>query len=179
VTSGRLKYWLPAGVFVFLVVVLAIGLTLDPRRVPSPLIGEPAPAFQLARLSNPSSQFSPTDMHGKVWVLNVWASWCVSCRAEHEVMKQLAAQKIAPIVGLNYKDKPTDAREWLADLGNPYTMSVMDLDGRVGIDWGVYGVPETFLIDRLGVVRYKYIGPVDHSALTKVLIPKIKSLQES
>lgn len=174
--AGTLKYWLPAGVFVFLVVVLAKGLYLDPRRVPSPLIGKPAPAFQLAELSHPGTRFGPEDMRGKVWLLNVWASWCVSCREEHEVMKELAEKHLVPIVGLNYKDQPDQARQWLENWGNPYVTSVMDRDGRVGINWGVYGVPETFLIDRQGVIRYKYIGPVDYSALTEILIPKIESL---
>lgn len=174
--KGKLKFWLPAGIFGVLAVVLAVGLTLDPREVPSPLIDEPAPQFQLARLSNPDTRFAPADMQGKVWVLNVWASWCVSCRAEHEVLKQLAAEGLAPIVGLNYKDRPEDARQWLANLGDPYDLSVIDFDGRAGIDWGVYGVPETFVIDQQGVIRYKHIGPVDFPDLTRILIPKIKSL---
>lgn len=173
---GGLKFWLPAGVFLLLTTVLAVGLTLNPREVPSPLVGKPAPEFQLARLSDPDATFEPGDMRGRVWVLNVWASWCVACRTEHEVLRELADQNLAPIVGLNYKDKPDDARQWLDDLGDPYTMSVMDHDGRTGIDWGVYGVPETFVIDSEGIVRYKHIGPVDFTALTQVLIPRIKSL---
>ncbi len=175
---GKLKFWLPAGLFVILAAVLAIGLTLDPRRVPSPLVDKPAPSFQLARLWEPDTQFSTEDMRGKVWVLNVWASWCVGCREEHEVLQQLANENLAPIVGLNYKDKPENARQWLNDLGNFFELSVMDRDGRVGIDWGVYGVPETFIIDRQGIIRYKHIGPVDYPALTQTLIPKIKSLVE-
>jgi len=176
VKSGRLKFWLPAGIFAVLALLLAVGLTLDPKEVPSPLIDKPAPAFELARLGDPQARFSPADMQGQVWVLNVWASWCVSCRAEHEVLQALADQDLVPIVGLNYKDKPGNARQWLADLGDPYTLSVMDREGRAGIDWGVYGVPETFLIDRQGVIRYKHIGPVDFPALSDTLIPKIKSL---
>ncbi|MEJ2237404.1 MAG: DsbE family thiol:disulfide interchange protein [Gemmatimonadales bacterium] len=176
--KGKLKFWLPAGIFVVLTVVLGIGLTLDPREVPSPLIDEPAPPFQLSRLSDPATSFAPADMRGKVWVLNVWASWCVSCRAEHEVLKVLAAEKLVPIVGLNYKDRPQDARQWLDRLGDPYELSVMDNDGRAGIDWGVYGVPETFIIDQQGTIRYKHIGPVDLPALTQVLIPKIKTLTQ-
>lgn len=161
-----------------LAVVLGIGLTLDPTKVPSPLIGKPAPAFELALLSDPDTEFNSRDMRGKVWVLNVWASWCVPCREEHAVLQQLADRNIAPIVGLNYKDKPGNARRWLDDLGNFYALSVMDRDGRVGIDWGVYGVPETFIVDRRGVIRYKHIGPVDFPALTRTLIPKIESLVE-
>lgn len=175
---GKLKYWLPAGLFVILAAVLAVGLTLDPRRVPSPLIDKAAPSFQLARLWEPDTQFSTEDMRGEVWVLNVWASWCVGCREEHEVLQQLADEDLAPIVGLNYKDKPENAKQWLNELGNFFALSVMDRDGRVGIDWGVYGVPETFIIDRQGIIRYKHIGPVDYPALTQTPIPKIKSLIE-
>jgi cytochrome c biogenesis protein CcmG/thiol:disulfide interchange protein DsbE len=176
VNRGRLKFWLPVGAFVLLTVVLGIGLTLNPKEVPSPLIGKPAPSFELARLSDPDARFSPADMRGQVWLLNVWASWCVSCRAEHQVLERLAAQNLVPIVGLNYKDKPGDARQWLNNFGDPYAASVMDRDGRVGIDWGVYGVPETFLVDRSGIIRYKHIGPVSPEALDSILIPKIKAL---
>lgn len=175
---GRLKFWLPAALFVVLAAVLAVGLTLNPREVPSPLIDKPAPAFELTRLADPGSSFSPADMRGRVWVLNVWASWCVACRDEHEVLKALANEDLAPIVGLNYKDKPENARQWLSDLGDPYLMSVMDRDGRVGIDWGVYGVPETFIIDQQGMIRYKHIGPIDFPALSETVIPTIRSLIE-
>ncbi|MDZ7842197.1 MAG: DsbE family thiol:disulfide interchange protein [Gammaproteobacteria bacterium] len=173
---GRLKYWLPAALFVILAGVLGIGLTLDPSRVPSPLVGKPAPTFELARLHEPETRFSSDEMRGRVWVLNVWASWCVGCREEHEVLQRLADENLAPIVGLNYKDKPGNARGWLNDHGDFFALSVMDRDGRVGIDWGVYGVPETFIIDRDGVIQYKHIGPVDYPALTQTVIPKIKSL---
>lgn len=176
--TGKLKFWIPIGAFVVLTVVLGVGLTLDPKEVPSPLIGEPAPGFELARLSDPDSKFTPADMRGKVWLLNVWASWCVSCRAEHKVLERLAEQDLVPIVGLNYKDRPGDARQWLDNFGDPYFTSVMDPDGRVGIDWGVYGVPETFLIDQAGVIRYKHIGPVSFDALANILIPRIKSLTQ-
>lgn len=175
---GKLKYWLPAGLFVVLAGVLGIGLTLDPREVPSPLIDKAAPPFRLALLSNPGSEFSPADMKGEVWVLNVWASWCVACREEHEVLQRLADENLAPIVGLNYKDKPENARQWLDNMGDFYALSVMDRDGRAGIDWGVYGVPETFVIDRRGMIRYKHIGPVDFPTLTGTVIPKINSLIE-
>lgn len=178
-SAGRLKYWLPAGLFVILVVVLGIGLTLNSEEVPSPLIGKAAPAFELPLLSDPNARFSPADMAGQVWVLNVWASWCVACREEHEILQQLADENIAPIVGLNYKDKPENARQWLDNMGNFYALSVMDRDGRAGIDWGVYGVPETFIIDPEGRIQYKHIGPVDAAALRNTLIPKIRSLAES
>lgn len=175
---GKLKYWLPAGLFLALAIVLAMGLTLNPREVPSPLIGKPAPAFQLAQLWDPDAVFSPQDMQGKVWVLNVWASWCVGCREEHEVLQQLADEDLVPIVGLNYKDKPENAKQWLNELGNFFALSVMDRNGRAGIDWGVYGVPETFIIDHRGIIRYKHIGPMDYPALTETVIPTIKSLIE-
>lgn len=178
-STGRWKFWLPAGAFVALLAVLGVGLTLDSRKVPSPLIDKPAPGFELARLAAPEQRFQPADLKGQVWVLNVWASWCVSCRAEHEVMKELADRDLVPVVGLNYKDKPDNARAWLARLGDPYTLSVMDRDGRAGIDWGVYGVPETFVIDRQGVIRYKHIGPVDFPALTQTLIPHIQKLVDT
>jgi len=172
----KLKFWLPAGLFVILAILLAVGLTLNPREVPSPLIGRAAPQFQLTLLSDADRQFSPNDMLGQVWVLNVWASWCVACREEHEVLRQLASENIAPIVGLNYKDEPDNARQWLADLGDPYLLSVSDQEGRAGIDWGVYGVPETFIIDRQGRIQYKHIGPVDIHALRETLIPTLRAL---
>ena len=170
------RFLIPLAVFLLLAVFLAIGLSLNPREVPSPLIDKPAPEFSLAQLRNPERKLSLQELRGQVWMLNVWASWCVSCRDEHRVLQALADQNLVPIVGLNYKDKPGNARQWLADLGDPYTVSVIDREGRAGIDWGVYGVPETFLIDRQGVIRYKHIGPVDFSALSEKLIPKIKSL---
>lgn len=174
-----MKFWLPAAGFVILAALLAVGLTLNPREVPSPLIGKPAPEFELAQLSNPDAVFGPEAMRGKVWLLNVWASWCVSCRAEHQVLEQLAARNLVPIVGLNYKDRPADAKRWLQNFGDPYAMSVMDHDGRVGIDWGVYGVPETFLVDQTGIIRYKRIGPVTEEFLKDTLIPRIESLTET
>lgn len=169
-------YLLPAFVFMVVAAFLYRGLALDPRKVPSPLIDKPAPEFQLPVLQNESAMLAPADMAGKVWLLNVWASWCVSCRAEHEVLKALARQELAPIIGLNYKDHPTNARQWLRDLGDPYTASIVDADGKTGIDWGVYGVPETFVIDRKGIVRYKHIGPVSARDLRDTIIPLINKL---
>jgi cytochrome c biogenesis protein CcmG/thiol:disulfide interchange protein DsbE len=170
------RFLLPLGIFVLLVVLLAIGLTMDPKRVPSPLIDKPAPAFTLPMLHNQQSSFSPEDFKGKVWVLSVWASWCVSCRAEHEFIKQLADMQLANVVGLNYKDDPKDGLRWLDAFGNPYYLSVVDRDGRVGIDWGVYGVPETFIIDKEGIIRHKQIGPVTAESLRDEVVPMIKSL---
>jgi cytochrome c biogenesis protein CcmG/thiol:disulfide interchange protein DsbE len=151
---------IPLGVFAVLVVFLAIGLTRDPREVPSPLIGKAAPAFTAPRLQAPEQAFSGKDMLGKVWLFNVWASWCVACREEHPVLMEFAKTKTVPLIGLDYKDKAVDGLKWLARFGDPYDLSVTDQDGRIGINFGVYGVPETFLIDKQGVIRYKHIGPV-------------------
>jgi cytochrome c biogenesis protein CcmG, thiol:disulfide interchange protein DsbE len=173
------KFVIPLAIFVALLAFLFVGLTLNPREVPSPFIGKPAPSFELAELHTPDKRFARKDMAGKVWMLNVWASWCVACREEHPVLVELAKQKTIPVVGLNYKDKPEEAKAWLKQFGDPYTVSVTDLDGRVGIDYGVYGVPETFLIDRQGVIRYKQIGPVTPEALEKKILPLARELEKS
>jgi cytochrome c biogenesis protein CcmG/thiol:disulfide interchange protein DsbE len=171
-----LKYIIPLAIFAVLVVFLGIGLTKDPRTVPSPFIGKPAPAFTLSMLHEPAASFSPDQMKGKVWLLNVWASWCVSCKVEHPILNEMNRQGVVPIVGLNYKDQRADASKWLAQNGNPYTFSISDLDGRVGIDYGVYGAPETFVIDKQGVIRYKQIGPITPEALDKTILPLLKQL---
>lgn len=163
-------------VFVLLVGLLARGLRLDPREVPSPLIGQPAPAFQLPRLDDPQARLSPQDLRGKVWLLNVWASWCVSCQQEHPLLVSLARSGQVPLYGLNYKDQRDAARAWLARHGNPYVQSLSDTDGLVGIDYGVYGVPETFVIDKAGVIRHKHIGPVTPQALRDTLLPLVEKL---
>lgn len=172
----KAKFLVPLVLFLVLVGFLGYGLTLDPREVPSPLVDKPAPEFRLATLAAPEKRLGLADMRGQVWLLNVWASWCVSCRQEHPVLMEMAHDKVVPLVGLNYKDKRPDALGWLEQHGNPYTASVVDADGRVGIDFGVYGVPETFLIDRNGVIRYKVIGPVTREAVRDVLLPKIAEL---
>ena len=174
-----LKYIVPLAIFAILVVFLGIGLTKDPRKVPSPFIGKPAPAFTLSMLHEPGASFAPEQMRGKVWLLNVWASWCVSCRVEHPLLVELGRQKVVPIIGLNYKDRAAEGREWLVQHGDPYTLSVVDADGRVGIDWGVYGVPETFVIDKAGVIRYKHIGPVTPEALQQKILPLVRKLQQA
>ena len=171
------RYLLPLIVFVVLVGFLAMGLNLNPREVPSPLIDKPAPAFKLARLDAPDKQVSLQDMQGKVWLLNVWASWCVACRVEHPLLVELAGSGAVPIYGLNYKDQPDAASAWLGKHGNPYTASLVDADGRVGIDYGVYGVPETFLIDRQGTIRFKHIGPVTEEVLNRKILPMIEKLR--
>ena len=161
-----------------LFVILAIGLGRDPHEVPSPLINKPAPAFQLAQLKNPNQTFSAEQMKGKVWLLNVWASWCFSCREEHPYLIQYAKSGVVPIYGLNTKDKRKDALAWLAELGDPYVLSVSDLDGRVGIDYGVYGAPETYLIDREGVIRFKYIGPITPDVWQGKFLPFLERLKK-
>lgn len=185
-------YLIPLGLFVALVVFLAVGLTRDPREIPSPLVGKPAPAFSLPVLVGDQS-FSPADMKGKVWLFNVWATWCVACREEHPLLVAFAKQSQVPVVGLSYKEiQPQDlasgpltqaqqmqlARErslrFLQRQGDPYTLSVLDLDGRVGIDYGVYGVPETYLIDRDGIIRYKRVGPLTPQILQDTLLPLIQ-----
>ncbi len=172
------KALIPLGIFVVLVVFLAIGLTLDPKEVPSPLIDKPAPLFSAPRLHEPTQQFNSKDMLGKVWLLNVWASWCVACRQEHPVLMEFAKTKTLPIVGLDYKDKEADGLKWLGRYGDPYDLSVSDKEGRIGIDFGVYGVPESFLIDKTGVIRYKQIGPVTEAALREKIVPMIRELQK-
>jgi cytochrome c biogenesis protein CcmG/thiol:disulfide interchange protein DsbE len=171
-----MRFW-PFVAFVVLAVFLYIGLGLNPHEVPSPLINKPAPAFTLPQLHDTSKRFSSQDMKGQVWMLNVWASWCVSCREEHPVLMSLARQNIVPIYGLDYKDKNEDGEAWLRNGGNPYTLVATDADGRVGIDYGVYGVPETYVIDKQGVIRYKQIGAVTHQSLQEKILPLIAELQ--
>jgi cytochrome c biogenesis protein CcmG/thiol:disulfide interchange protein DsbE len=171
------RFLIPLGAFVLLVGFLYVGLRLNPREVPSPLVGKPAPDFTLARLDSPSDQFSSVSMHGKVWMLNVWASWCVACREEHALLVDIARQGKYNIVGLDYKDQAADAKQWLQQFGNPYQLAIMDPDGRVGIDYGVYGVPETFIIDKLGVVRHKVIGPITPDIMTRTVAPMIAELE--
>ena len=171
-----LKFLIPMGIFLVLVLFLGAGLKLDPKEVPSPLIGKPAPAFALARLDDPAQTIRRDDLLGQVWMLNVWASWCVACREEHPLLVEFAKSKMLPIYGLNYKDQRAAGQKWLADFGNPYTASLTDLDGRVGIDYGVYGVPETFIIDRQGVVRFKQIGPVTPEVIRTKIEPLVRQL---
>jgi cytochrome c biogenesis protein CcmG/thiol:disulfide interchange protein DsbE len=166
----------PLVVFLGLVWFLAAGLWLDPKEVPSPLIGKPAPAFTLTRLDDAAQSIRREDMLGKVWMLNVWASWCVACREEHPVLVEFARKKLLPIYGLNYKDERAAGLKWIANFGNPYDASLFDQDGRVGIDFGVYGVPETFIIDREGVVRFKQIGPVTPEVLRDRIEPLVRKL---
>ncbi|MBS1196556.1 MAG: periplasmic protein thiol/disulfide oxidoreductase DsbE [Proteobacteria bacterium] len=192
------RFLWPLAIFVLLLVLLAAGLKLvDQRELPSPLVGKPAPAFRLARLEDPEKSFSPQEMQGQVWLLNVWASWCVSCNREHAKLLLFVGK--VPVVGLNYKEVRGDAGievsrlsseaerqlaseravKWLRENGNPYVASVLDLDGRVGIDYGVYGVPETFIIDRQGIIRFKQVGPLTPETIEQKILPLLSELQGS
>ena len=170
------KMWWTLGVFVALVLLLAVGLRLNPREVPSPLIGKPAPAFELPLLMDPDKKFSEKTMLGKVWILNVWASWCPPCLVEHPVVTQVSRSGMAPVVGLNYKDKREDALPWLKRNGDPFQLVAFDANGRIGIDYGVYGVPETYIIDRQGVIRYKHIGPITADVVKNDMEPLVRKL---
>ena len=169
------RVWLPLG-FLALLVLLGIGLKLNPREVPSPLIGKPAPPFELPLLHEPDKRFTQKDMLGSVWVLNVWASWCPPCLQEHPVVTELS--KSVAVIGLNYKDAREDALPWLRKNGDPYRLSVYDAAGRIAMDYGVYGVPETYVIDQRGVIRYKHIGPLTPEVARQKLEPLLKELRE-
>lgn len=174
----RLSHILPVVLVLGLLAMLGVGLTLDPRKVPSPLIDKPAPAYSLPRLHQPDQLISQENLLGQVHLVNVWASWCVACREEHAQIKQLATDYKITIVGLNYKDEPADALAWLERFGDPYSVVAVDQAGRVGIDWGVYGVPETFIVDAKGSIRYKHIGPIRPADVTEVILPKLRELAE-
>ena len=171
------KFLIPLAGFVVLAIFLGRGLSLDPKEIPSPLIDKPAPVFSLSQLDKPGEMIGTAQLRGKVWMLNVWASWCVACRDEHPLLVEFSKSAVVPIYGLNYKDQREPALAWLQQLGNPYTASIFDENGRVGIDFGVYGVPETFVIDKQGIVRYKKTGPVTQETIEKFIVPLVKKLQ--
>ncbi|SAL28873.1 redoxin domain-containing protein [Caballeronia sordidicola] len=171
------RFLLPLILFAGLSVVLAASLSNDPRRLPSAFIGKRAPAFDLPRLDTPGRNLSPDALRGHVWIMNVWASWCESCRDEHALLISLAGRNVVPIYGLDYKDEPEAARQWLRQAGNPYIASMADRSGQTGIDYGVYGVPETFVIDRQGVIRFKRSGPLTQTALDTQILPLVQKLQ--
>lgn len=173
----RLASYIPLAAFLGMAVFLGIGLTKDPREVPSPLIGKPVPQFSLPAVKGRILGLSNTDLKGEVALVNVFASWCVACREEHPILIELGKTGVVPIHGLNYKDKPDDAKAWLDELGDPYTRTGADISGRVGIEWGVYGVPETFVVDRNGLIAYKQIGPITPKVLEQTLLPLIRKLQ--
>ena len=158
---------------------LAVGLTLNPREIPSPLVGKAAPQFSLPQLHDQGKVFSPDEMKGRVWLLNFWASWCSGCKTEHPVLMQLAKSGEVPVYGMDYKDQKEEAVAWLNRWGNPYPIVAVDAAGRVGIDYGVYGVPETYVIDKQGVIRYKQIGPLTADALKQTILPLVRELQKS
>ena len=170
------RFLLPLGGFLVLAAVLAVGLTLNPSEVPSPFIGKPAPAFQAQSLHEPAKTVALADIKGRVALVNVWASWCVACLDEHAYVKALAKRGI-PVYGINYKDTRDEALAWLERYGNAYVISAFDPDGRIGLDWGVYGVPETFVLDANGVVRYKHIGAIDAQGLERTILPLIERLR--
>lgn len=172
------KYLIPFGIFAVLVVLFVVGLGLDPREVPSPLIDKPAPEFELPRLHDPEETFGRADLLGNgVSLVNVWASWCTACRQEHPFLMDLSRQGAIPIYGLNYKDERADALGWLRRFGDPYAASAFDHDGRVGIEWGVYGVPETFIVDGRGTIRYKHIGPLNEQVWQEKIMPIIDDIR--
>ncbi|WP_114662929.1 DsbE family thiol:disulfide interchange protein [Polynucleobacter necessarius] len=175
----KAKFLIPLVLFVVLVSFLAVGLNRDPREVPSPLINKAAPAFEVPQLAQANKTFSPASMKGQVWILNVWASWCVACREEHPVLVELAKSGQAPLIGLDYKDKREDALAMLNRQGNPYVLSAFDENRRVGIDYGVYGVPETYVIDQTGVIRFKHIGPITLEILNQKIYPMLSELKKS
>ena len=176
---GMSRYLIPIIVFAALVALLALGLRFDPTRVPSPLIDRPLPAFELPLVQAPERKLGSPDLRGKVTLLNVWASWCVACRDEHAVLLELARERGITIYGLDYKDTRADAMRWLATMGDPYVASAFDADGRVGIDLGVYGVPETFVVDHDGIVRYKQIGPLTGDMMRATLLPLLDELNKT
>jgi cytochrome c biogenesis protein CcmG/thiol:disulfide interchange protein DsbE len=171
------RFLLPLAIFAVLVGFLAVGLTLNPREVPSPLVGKLAPVFTLPQLHDQDKTFSPADMVGQVWLLNVWASWCGGCKEEHPVLMRMAKSGEVPIYGMDYKDRRDEALTWLRRHGNPYPLTAVDEAGRIGIDYGVYGVPETYLIDKQGVIRFKQIGPLDDELVAKTILPLVQELR--
>ncbi len=171
------RYLLPLIGFFVLIGFLAVGLKLDPKKIPSPLVDKPAPAFSVATLHTPEQNISTQDLLGKVWLLNVWASWCAACRVEHPLINEVSKQSVVTLVGLNYKDQREDAQQWLQQFGDPYNHIAYDLKGDIGIDYGVYGVPESFLVDKKGRIRFKQIGPFNPKIIEEKLIPLISQLQ--
>jgi cytochrome c biogenesis protein CcmG/thiol:disulfide interchange protein DsbE len=174
--SNLLKRFMPLIVFISLVVLLAIGLGLDPKKIPSALIGQTAPRLDLPQLYRHDKLITNEQLLGQVWLLNVWASWCTACLAEHTVLNKFSTSKRAPLIGLNYKDDAWQAKQWLIKHGNPYQLIAFDAVGRAGIDWGVYGVPETFVVDQQGIIRYKHIGPLDEATMQATILPLIDTL---
>ena len=167
---------LPLALFIVLVGFLLVGLRRDPHEVPSPLINKSAPDFQLPQLQQATATVSAKEMRGKVWLLNFWGTWCVACREEHPLLVQYAKTGVVPIYGVDYKDERAAALQWLNEFGNPYTLTAFDVDGRTSIDYGVYGAPESYLVDRNGVIRFKQIGPITEDVWQNKIMPLVKEL---
>ncbi|MEZ5533785.1 MAG: DsbE family thiol:disulfide interchange protein [Steroidobacteraceae bacterium] len=176
--KAGIRYLVPIAALLAIAALLGSGLTHDPRLVPSPLVGKAAPPIVLPEVADPARTFDSANLHGKVWVLNVWASWCVSCRQEHPVLMVLRDQANLPLYGLDYKDTRDAALQWLAAAGNPYLSSASDPQGTVGMNFGVYGVPETYVIDKLGVIRYKQIGPLTPQVVDHTILPLVARLSQ-
>jgi cytochrome c biogenesis protein CcmG/thiol:disulfide interchange protein DsbE len=170
-----MRFAVPIIVFLLLVVVFSFGLFNDPRELPSPFLGEQAPTFEVASLKEPERLVGSAEYAGQMALVNVWATWCVGCRQEHEFLMQLAASDAIPIYGINWRDRRDEALSWLQQLGDPYVFSAFDEDGRVGIDWGVYGAPETFLISPDGIVLHKHLGPLNPSIWEEDFVPLIEA----
>ena len=170
------KFLLPLGAFVLLAIVLGIGIQRAPEKgtIASPLIGRPAPDFALTTLTDSRRTVRSADLKGRPYLLNVWGTWCAGCRTEHEMLLEAQRTGLAPLIGLNWKDEDSRALEWLARLGNPYETVLVDRDGRTAIDWGVYGAPETFLVDASGIVIYKHVGPLTQDVWTQQFIPRLR-----
>jgi len=173
------RFLLPLGAFALLVIVLAMGIKHSPEKgiIPSPLIGKAAPSFHLPVLNDSARTLSTSDLKGRWYVFNVWGTWCVSCREEHSFLLQIRKSGLIPVIGLDWKDDDDQAREWLAQLGNPYEVVAVDRDGRTAIDWGVYGAPETFLVNPQGIVVYKYVGPLTPAAWETEFVPRLPAHQ--
>ncbi len=171
------RFILPFLIFVAIFIVLWRGLNLHPNQIPSPLIDKPAPAFSLPDLFNNKKNVTNQDFLGHVTLVNVWATWCVACAEEHNALLQLAKNESIFFVGLNYKDDPVAAKKWLKQYGNPYQIVAIDQSGSAAIDWGVYGTPETFVLDKKGIIRYKQIGPIDTESWENILKPLINKLR--
>jgi cytochrome c biogenesis protein CcmG, thiol:disulfide interchange protein DsbE len=171
------RYFVPLGVFALLAVVLAIGIRHAPEKgiIASPLLGKPAPQFALPELSQPTRLVRSADLKGRWYLFNVWGTWCGECRAEHATLLQVQRTGVVPLIGLDWKDDERDARAWLAQLGNPYQAVAVDASGRVAIDWGVYGAPETFLVDPRGIVVYKHVGALTEEIWSREILPRVSA----
>ncbi len=174
-----IRRWLPFAAFLALAALLYAGIRLsaerDPNAIPSPLIGKPAPTFELPDFRHPEQLVGNADLLGAPYLLNVWASWCPACRLEHPVITELAKQGVVKVVGYNYKDEPADAKRWLQQFGDPYHLILADIEGRRAIDWGIYGAPETFLVDARGIVVFKHVGPVTWDVINRDILPRLKA----